>query len=116
MSKSDGPVGTKRRDTAKRVRADVPIGDRLPKQARAVVKDVQQLGGAAREVAQQKLGRWRDGAADGDQQGRGFVRGIAVACRQCVRKRPFNSALIAVGVGVIVAGGSLWLGRNWMRR
>jgi len=79
------------------------------KTPRTVVQDLQELGGMAREMAQEKVEQVRSGAADYANEGREKVRQVERSIEQYIREQPLKSMLIAAGVGLV-------LGRFWMRR
>jgi ElaB/YqjD/DUF883 family membrane-anchored ribosome-binding protein len=83
--------------------------NRLGKQAMAVKKDLQKMGGTVRDAAQEKLGQVGEEAAEYYEQGRDKVHGVACACEQFLRQRPLTSVLMAAGIGWL-------LGRFWKRR
>ena len=85
--------------------------DRLGEQAMVVTKDLQEMGGIARDAAQEKLGELREQASGYYEQGQDRVQGVVSAFEQSVRQRPLKSVLIAAGVGLLL--GRLWA---WMRR
>ena len=109
MSASDRRAGTKRQTAAKRARADVSAAGQLRKQARTVVKDVQEMSGMATDAAQEKLGQLRDNASEYYEQGREKVFGVQRTVEQFICEQPVKSVLIAAGVGLL-------FGRFWMRR
>ena len=82
--------------------------DRLGKQAMEVKKDLEEMGGAVRDAAQEKLGQVGERAAEYCEQGRDKVHGAACACEQFLRQRPLTSVLLAAGIGWL-------LGRFWKR-
>jgi ElaB/YqjD/DUF883 family membrane-anchored ribosome-binding protein len=79
------------------------------KTPRTVVEDMQELGGMAREMAQEKYEQVRDGAVDYAREGREKVRTVERSIEQYIREKPLKSVLIAAGAGLL-------LGRFWMRR
>ena len=83
--------------------------NRLGKQAMAVKKDLEQMGGTIMDAAQEKLEEAGENASECCAQGRDKVHGAACACEQFLRQRPLTSVLIAVGAGWL-------LGRFWPRR
>ena len=83
--------------------------DRLAKQAMQLSKDLRELGTAAKDVAQEKVGQLRDDASERIEQGKDKVHDIVPTVEQYVRERPLKSLLIAAGVGLL-------FGRFWMRR
>ncbi|MSR60717.1 MAG: DUF883 family protein [Planctomycetaceae bacterium] len=86
-----------------------PASDRLREQAGAVAKDVQEMGGIARDAAQEKFGQMQENASELCDQGRDKVRQAARSLEQYIAEQPLASVLIAGGVGLL-------LGRFWMRR
>jgi ElaB/YqjD/DUF883 family membrane-anchored ribosome-binding protein len=88
---------------------DHSASDRIREQARAVTKDVQQLGGIVRDVAQEKFGELRQGAAEYYGQARGKARQAEDAVADFIGRRPITSVLLGVGFGLL-------FGRFWMRR
>ncbi len=83
--------------------------DRLSDQARVITKDVQELGGIVRDVAQQKLTEVREGAAEFYEQARGKARHAEDAVGEFIGRRPITSVVLGVGLGLL-------FGRFWMRR
>ncbi len=79
------------------------------KKPRTVVEDLQQLGGMAREMTQEKVEQVRAGAADYAKEGRDKAREVEHSIERYIREQPLKSMLIAAGVGMV-------LGRFWMRR
>lgn len=79
------------------------------KTPRTVVQDLQELGGMAREMAQEKVDQVRAGAADCAKEGRERIQQVEHGIEQYIRDQPLKSMLIAAGVGLV-------LGRFWMRR
>ena len=82
--------------------------DRLEKQTMKVKKDLQQLGAAAKDVAEDQLEQIGDIASEYYDQQRDKIHGVACACEQYVRERPLRSVLMAAGIGWL-------LGRVWKR-
>jgi len=85
--------------------------DRLGDQAMVVTKDIQEMGGIAKDAAQETLGQLREQAAGYYQQGQDQVQSVVSAFEQSVRQQPLKSVLIAAGVGLLL--GRLWA---WMSR
>jgi ElaB/YqjD/DUF883 family membrane-anchored ribosome-binding protein len=102
-------VRTKRQAAANGGRSDRPASGRLRKQATAVSKDLQAMGGTARDAAQEKLGQLRDNASEYFEQGRDKAHQVERTLAQFILDQPLKSILIAAGVGLL-------LGRFWMRR
>jgi ElaB/YqjD/DUF883 family membrane-anchored ribosome-binding protein len=109
MAAVNRSVSKKPHATANRRRAQRPTNAGLRNQAQQVTKDLQDLGGAAKGAAQEKLGELREIASEYCEQGRDKVHGIACACEQFLQQRPLTSVLLAAGVGWL-------LGRFWKRR
>jgi ElaB/YqjD/DUF883 family membrane-anchored ribosome-binding protein len=74
-----------------------------------VTQDIQELGGMAREMAQDHVEQLRASASEYGEEGRDKVQQIERSFAQYVREQPLKSILIAAGVGLV-------LGRFWMRR
>ena len=83
--------------------------ERLGKQATEVKKDLQEMGEAVRDAAQEKLEQVGEKASEYSKLGRDKVHGVACACEQFIRERPLMSVLSAAGIGWL-------LGRIWKRR
>jgi ElaB/YqjD/DUF883 family membrane-anchored ribosome-binding protein len=91
------------------LRSDHSGSDRIRNQARVVTKDVQELGGIVRDVAQERLDEFRDGAAECYEQARGKARQAEDAVGTFIGQRPITSILLGIGIGLL-------LGRFWVRR
>ena len=85
--------------------------DRLGEQAMEVTRDVQKMGGIARDAAQEKLGHMCEQASGYYRQKRDKVQGVLCAFEQSIGQRPLRSVLIAAGAGLML--GRFW---SWMRR
>jgi ElaB/YqjD/DUF883 family membrane-anchored ribosome-binding protein len=109
MSATHDGGDVKRSAAADGVRSDHSASDRIRDQARVVTKDVQELGGIVREVAQKKLGEAREGAAEFYEQARGKARHAEDAVGDFIGRRPITSVLLGLGLGLL-------FGRFWMRR
>ena len=83
--------------------------DRLGAQANELSEDLKEMGGVARDAAQQKLKEVRENAAEYYERGRDNVHGVLCNFEQYVRERPVRSVLTAAGIGLL-------FGRFWMRR
>lgn len=83
--------------------------ERLRAQAKEVSRDRKEMGGIAKDAAQEQLGHSRENATKCYEQGRDKVRGTACAAEQYIRERPVTSVVIAAGVGLL-------FGRFCMRR
>jgi ElaB/YqjD/DUF883 family membrane-anchored ribosome-binding protein len=83
--------------------------ERLGQQAMEVSKDLQEMGGMVRDAAHEKLGQLRSSVSEHYEQGRDKVYSVERTVEQYLRQRPFQSVLIAAGIGLL-------LGRFWMRR
>jgi ElaB/YqjD/DUF883 family membrane-anchored ribosome-binding protein len=73
--------------------------DQLGKQAMEVTKDLREMGNIVRDAAQEKVGEVRENASELYAQGRDNVHDLACAVEQFLRERPFQSVLIAAGIG-----------------
>jgi ElaB/YqjD/DUF883 family membrane-anchored ribosome-binding protein len=71
----------------------------LGKEALAVKQDLQEMGEAVRDGAQETLAQMGERASAYYEQGREKAHGIACACEQYLRERPLQSVLMAAGVG-----------------
>ena len=78
--------------------------DRLGKQATKVKKDLEQIGGTAKDIAEDQLEQVGEKASEYYEQGRDRVHGVACACEQFIRDRPLRSVLVAVGIGWLLGG------------
>jgi len=85
------------------------LSDRINKQAAKVTEDLQEMGGTVGNAAQVQAVQLRDDAAEFYEQGRHKILDLACSCEHAVRQRPFQSLLVAAGVGVL-------FGRFWRRR
>jgi len=83
--------------------------DRLGAQTNELSEDLKEMGGVARDAAQQKLKEVRENAAEYYELGRDSVHGVLCNFEQYVRERPVRSVLTAAGIGLL-------FGRFWMRR
>ena len=109
MSSTHDAGDVKRSVAADGVRPDHSASDRIRDQARVVTKDVQELGGIVRDVAQEKFGELREGAADCYQQARVKARRAEDTVGEFIGRRPITSVLLGLGLGLL-------FGRFWMRR
>jgi ElaB/YqjD/DUF883 family membrane-anchored ribosome-binding protein len=101
MSTSTGSLRNNRHATARRPRGDP--------QARTVTQDIQELGGLAKEMAQEKAAQLRASVAEYGEEGRERVQQVERSFAKYVAEQPLTSVLIAVGVGLLLGG-------FWMRR
>jgi ElaB/YqjD/DUF883 family membrane-anchored ribosome-binding protein len=83
------------------------VSERLGK-AKEVKKDLEEIGGIAKTIDQQKLGQVDEAASGYCAQGSARVHGVACACEQFIRNRPLRSVLMAAGLGYLT-------GRIWKR-
>lgn len=109
MSSTHDAGDAKRSPAMDAARPDHSASERIRDQARVITKDVQELGGIVRDVAQQKLGEVREGAAEYYEQARGKARHAEDAVGDFIGRRPITSVLLGIGLGVL-------FGRFWMRR
>jgi ElaB/YqjD/DUF883 family membrane-anchored ribosome-binding protein len=77
---------------------------RIGKQAMKVKKDLEQMGGTAKDIAEDQLEQVGEIASKYYEQGRDKVHGVACACEQFIRERPLRSVLVAVGIGWLLGG------------
>jgi len=78
--------------------------DRLGKEAMKVKKDLQQMGGTAKDIVDDQLEQVGEIASEYYEQGRDKVHGVACACEQFIRDKPLRSVLMAVGIGWLLGG------------
>ena len=109
MDTINGPVRMKRNGKAARTPSGRPANERLSRKARTVTQDIQELGGMARDMAQEKVGQLRASASEYCKGRRDKVRQVEHSFEQFVRQQPLKSILIAAGVGMLLGG-------LWMRR
>jgi ElaB/YqjD/DUF883 family membrane-anchored ribosome-binding protein len=83
--------------------------NQLGKQAKAVAEDLHEMGETVKHAAQETLGQAGEKALQCCEQGQDKVHGVACACEQFLRQKPFASVLVAAGIGVL-------FGRFWLRR
>ena len=106
MATVNGRVTKKRHASANRTRAQRPASARLGKQAKELAKDLQEMGGAAKDAAQEELVQLRETVSEYCEQGRDKVLHAKHTVGQIVRGLPIKSVLIAAGVGLVL--GSFW--------
>jgi ElaB/YqjD/DUF883 family membrane-anchored ribosome-binding protein len=85
------------------------LSDRTNKQAVKATEDLQEMAGEVCHAAQHQAAQLRDDAAEYYEKGRHKILDMACSCEHAVRQRPFQSLLIAAGVGLL-------FGRFWRRR
>ena len=83
--------------------------NRLRKQARKVTKDLHKMADIAGKEVRKNLRQLRATVSERYEQRRGKVHEFARKSVQFIVDRPFESTLIAAGVGLV-------LGRFWFRR
>ena len=91
------------------VRKNRLASNRLGGKARTVTQDIQELGGMARDMAQEKVEQLRASASEYYEEGRDTVQQVERGFEQFIRQQPLKSILIAAGVGMLLGG-------LWMRR
>jgi ElaB/YqjD/DUF883 family membrane-anchored ribosome-binding protein len=89
--------------------SDQHAADRMRSQARKVTTDLQEMGSIAGEVVQENLGQIRDSASEYFERQRDEVHRVEQTLESYIKDRPYQSILIAAGVG-------LFVGRFWPRR
>jgi len=89
--------------------ATVSDGNPATKTPRTVVEDLQELGGMAKEMVQEKAGQAWEGASDCARDSAERMRKVEHRVEEFVREQPLSSILIAAGVGMLL--GSLWMRR-----
>jgi ElaB/YqjD/DUF883 family membrane-anchored ribosome-binding protein len=109
MPARNGSIRKHQHPAANRIRADRPASARLERKARTVVQDFQELGGMARDMAQEQVAQLRAGASGYYEDGRDKVQQVERSVEQFIRQQPLKSLLIAAGIGMLLGG-------LWMRR
>jgi ElaB/YqjD/DUF883 family membrane-anchored ribosome-binding protein len=109
MATINGSVQTKRRAVPNGARAERTASGRLRNQAREVSKDLQAMGGTARDAAKERIGQLGENASELYDQGRDKAYQVKRTLEQFILDQPLKSVLIAGSVGLL-------LGRFWMRR
>ena len=102
-------VPVRRNGKAARPRSERTGNSRLGRKPRTVTQDLQELGGLAREMAQEKVEQLRASASEYCEEGRDKVQQVEHSFEQFVRQQPLKAVLIAAGVGLLLGG-------LWMRR
>ena len=109
MDTINEPVSTRRNGKAARPPSELRAQGRLGRKARTVTQDLQELGGMAREMAQEKVEQLRASASSYCEDKRDKVQQVERSVEQFIRQQPLKSILIAAGVGMLLGG-------LWMRR
>ena len=82
--------------------ATASSADELREHAKAVREDLGQLGRAAKNVAQEKLGEARRYADEHLDQGKQKASEIEDQLEEYIRNKPLKSMLIAAGAGALI--------------
>jgi ElaB/YqjD/DUF883 family membrane-anchored ribosome-binding protein len=109
MDSINEPVPIKRNGKAARPPSERRRRGRLGRRARTVTQDLQELGGMAREMAQEKVEQLRASASSYCEEKRDKVQQVERSIEQFVKQQPLKSILIAAGAGMLLGG-------LWMRR
>jgi ElaB/YqjD/DUF883 family membrane-anchored ribosome-binding protein len=109
MDAINEPVPIKRNGKATRPPSERHANGRLGRKTRTVTQDIQELGGLAREMAQEKVEQLRTSASEFCEEGRDKAQQVERSFEEFVRQQPLKSVLIAAGVGMLLGG-------FWMRR
>ena len=109
MDTLNEPVPMRRNGKAARPPSERHAHGRLGRKTRTVKQDLQELGGMAREMAQEKVEQLRASASEYCKEGRDTVQQAERSVEQFIRQQPLKSILIAAGVGMLLGG-------LWMRR
>jgi ElaB/YqjD/DUF883 family membrane-anchored ribosome-binding protein len=88
---------------------DQSAADRMRSQAQKVTSDLQEMGSIAGDVVHENLGQIRDTASEYFERQRDEVQRVEQTLESYIKDRPFQSIIIAAGVG-------LFVGRLWSRR
>jgi len=73
--------------------------NQLGKQAMEVTKDIREMGNIAKDAVEEKVEQVRDSASDLYAQGRDRIHDVSCSVAHFLRERPFQSVLIAAGIG-----------------
>jgi len=103
------PVPIKRNGKPARPPSERRANGRLGRKARTVTQDLQELGGMAREMAQEKVAQLRASASEYCEERRDKIQQVERSVEQFIQQQPLKSILIAAGVGMLLGG-------LWMRR
>ncbi len=106
MASVNGAATKKRHASANRTPPQRPASARLGKQARQLAKDLQEMGGAAKDAAQERLGQVRETADEYCEQGRDELLHAGRTVWHAMRKLPIKSILTAAGIGLLL--GTFW--------
>ena len=106
MAAVNGSVKKKPHASANHRRDHLPTSSGIRKQAQEVTKDIQELGIAAKDAAQEKLGQLRKIATEHCEQERDKVLHAKRTVGQFILGLPIKSVLTALGVGVLL--GTFW--------
>ena len=110
MDTINKPLPTRRNGKAPRPQSERRANGRFGRKARTVTQDLQELGGMAREMAQEKVAQLRASASEYCEEGRDKVQQVERGFEQFVRQQPLKSILIATGVGILLGG--FWMMRR----
>jgi ElaB/YqjD/DUF883 family membrane-anchored ribosome-binding protein len=80
--------------------------NRLKKKAKNVAEDIQEMNGAAKDVAQEKIGQLQATVSGYYEQGRDKVLDAKRSVGQFIYELPIKSILIALGAGILL--GTFW--------
>ena len=109
MDTINEPVPIKRNGKAARPPSERHAHGRLGRKTRTVKQDLQELGGMAREMAEEKVEQWRASASEYCEEGRDKVQQVERSFEKFIRQQQLKSILIAAGLGLLLGG-------LWMRR
>ena len=109
MDTINEPVAMKRNGKPARPPSERRANGRFGRKPRTVTQDLQELGGMAREMAQEKVEQLRASASEYCEEGRDKVQQVERSFEQFIRQQPLKSILISAGVGMLLGG-------LWMRR
>jgi ElaB/YqjD/DUF883 family membrane-anchored ribosome-binding protein len=90
-------------------KSDRPGMDQLREKSTDVKQSLQDMGSAAKQVAQEQYEGVRDTVATYYDQGRERAMEFEQSFEKRIRERPISSVLVATGVGFL-------LGMVWMRK
>jgi ElaB/YqjD/DUF883 family membrane-anchored ribosome-binding protein len=83
--------------------------DQMREKSTDVKQSLQEMGSAAKQIAQQQYEGVRDTVVDYYDQGREKAMEFEQSLEKRIRERPISSVLVATGIGFL-------LGMVWMRK
>jgi len=100
---------TAKRSEVTSAHAARPAIERIGTQAKEMGKELQEMGGTAVEILQEKFGELRSTATDYYEHGKDKCGDVEQSIERFIKQYPLKTVLIAAGAGWL-------LGRFWVRR